>query len=550
MRFHSLFIFLLLLTVASCNKGGKKYVLNGRLNQYVSQEIADILEQPQAKANSPLSEMDSSWVAVLQSFYGQRDYEPAWIRKRRLTKQGDELMELLHNSRSYGIDTGWYSIATLETYFKKNDRIMADTLLAQADVLLSYSYLLMANHLHKGIIDKEGKPINSNQLGEIDMAKHLHTAIDKGRVRESLLQLQPKNIGYRHLQKALEEFLKEHALSVDTLNIPNADSFPAKAQAKAVEQLIRRKYLSPKKTNDNKAYIAALKKFQELNGIEPTGKLDSTTRESLSTSNYDLFLQAALNLQRWRWEQTFDTEYVYINIPSFTLQVLNNEKLVREHNVVVGKASSPTPELSSSITYFIVNPFWSVPRSIATEELLPKIKANTGYLASKHYRLLDNKGNEIDPKSVNWNNVNSRNFNYIIRRDPGTFNDLGQIKFMFPNRYSVYLHDTPSKNLFVNDVRGYSHGCVRLQNPVDFGFFLQERDGCETDCEDLQALIDEMQQKTIVLKKPLTIYIRYYTAAGDEDGHIHFYPDIYGKDKALEHLLAKQPKATGLYTGR
>ncbi len=187
--------------------------------------------------------------------------------------------------------------------------------------------------------------------------------------------------------------------------------------------------------------------------------------------------QAAVNLERWRWEPLADSAYVLINVPAYELLVVARDSVVRRHRVVVGTPRTRTPTLSSRITHFTLAPDWQVPRSIATKEMLPRIRKDVGYLAQHNYALYDGKGRQVNPARVNWATVTARNFAYTIRQSAGCDNSLGNIVFRFANPYSVYVHDTPLRQYFARPARALSHGCVRLQNPMQLAAYLLRREG-------------------------------------------------------------------------
>jgi len=186
----------------------------------------------------------------------------------------------------------------------------------------------------------------------------------------------------------------------------------------------------------------------------------------------------------------------------------------------------------------VFNPDWTVPWSIATKEILPAVRADVGYLARNHYELRDRDGNVVDPATVDWSSITARNFPYTVVQLPGPWNALGRVKFMFPNEHAVYLHDTPSRSLFARAERAFSHGCIRVQEPLDFAEQLLGRDGWSKDRIDAQIATGEM--KTVFLSQRLPVLLLYWTAEVDDDGHLHFYRDIYERDAAILEAL-EQP---------
>ncbi|MBD2768375.1 L,D-transpeptidase family protein [Hymenobacter sp. BT664] len=247
--------------------------------------------------------------------------------------------------------------------------------------------------------------------------------------------------------------------------------------------------------------------------------------------------KAALNLERWRWEAWGPVpEYVYINLPAYELQVVANDAVVRHHRVIVGKPETPTPTLSSTIRYFTLAPDWHVPHSIATKEMLPRLKENPGYLGLNNLSLYDERGRWLDPYSINWVAVTAAHFPYTIRQSAGCENALGNVVFRFANPYSVYLHDTPMRQYFDRPTRAFSHGCIRLAEPLALAAYLLHREGRSVQLPNEAACARQPQPHDVRLRRPLPLFVRYATCVG-EAGHLRFFPDVYGRDEAVRRNL-------------
>jgi murein L,D-transpeptidase YcbB/YkuD len=277
-------------------------------------------------------------------------------------------------------------------------------------------------------------------------------------------------------------------------------------------------------------------KFQADNDLTPDGKIGKYTAKMLSRSTYDIWLQSSLNLQKWRWENQWPSTVFYANIPSYTLKVYENNEIVQTHRTVTGAPITSTPTLDSKLQHFIINPEWYVPYSITSGELIPKMKKDSTYLERNGYSIISKSGVTI--KDIDWNNASSSNFKYSIKQGKGSGNALGRVKFIFNNKHSVYFHDTPSKSFFEKDVRAFSHGCVRIQNPFDLVDYIVKREQYNYLTKDsVQNIVKAGNQKTIKLKQEYPIKIRYYTSAGDSLGNLKTYIDIYQKDVKLKEIL-------------
>ncbi|OON69936.1 hypothetical protein B0919_04080 [Hymenobacter sp. CRA2] len=254
------------------------------------------------------------------------------------------------------------------------------------------------------------------------------------------------------------------------------------------------------------------------------------------------YAQAALNLERWRWQAIVDSDYVLINIPAYELLVVRADSLVRRHRVVVGKPATPTPTLRSAIRSFTLAPDWHVPRSIATKEILPRLKADPGYLARNGYTLYSLQGAMLDPLRINWATVTAQQFPYLIRQSAGCDNALGNIVFRFPNPYSVYLHDTPMRQYFEQPQRAFSHGCIRLEQPLQLAAYLLRRDGSPVRLPDEAACARQPRPRQVPLRRPMPLYVCYATCDA-EWGQLRFYPDIYHRDDALRQAMLSSTSA-------
>jgi murein L,D-transpeptidase YcbB/YkuD len=269
-----------------------------------------------------------------------------------------------------------------------------------------------------------------------------------------------------------------------------------------------------------------------MNSMTDDALVGKWTSRVLAKSNMSRFYQAMLSLEKWRWkkEEEFPERYVRVNIAAYTLKLWDNNKVLRKHRTVCGAYGTQTPEFHATLKRFITNPFWHLPYSIASTESLYGVKKDSNYFIDRGMKLF-REGAEVDPNTVDWSVVTNRNFRYRIRQDGGGSNSLGRVKFLFPNSHSVYFHDTPSKRLFQNDIRAYSHGCIRLHNPFDFAKTLLEIDEQDLTADEFDTLIVNGVQQIIELNTRFEVYIEYYTATGDSTGSINFHPDIYGRDE-------------------
>lgn len=263
------------------------------------------------------------------------------------------------------------------------------------------------------------------------------------------------------------------------------------------------------------------------------GVTDSALTQKLVTRVRDL----CVNMEQWRWEVTKTNQpYIMVNIPSFQLDVVNNDSVVFKTSVIVGTPFSQTPTFDARMVNMILYPYWNVPRDIATKELLPKIKRDSTYLDNSRYRVLDMSGNVVAPESIDWRAHNVNNFPFMLQQTEGQHNALGIVKFNFVNPYNIYLHDTNAKGLFNETNRTLSHGCIRVDRALELARILVSRENRFCSVNDLQRFLKAEKQQQVSLN-PIDLRIRYYTCHPLKDGSIKFYNDVYGKNAMLIDAL-------------
>ncbi len=528
MKFLSfILLFILLVTFTKCKSdsaffGDDQPTLNQLLHQEIENNPNLIFN------NDTLLAKDE-----ILNFYTSNEYQPLWINDSALNQKGQDMVWLIDNAYNYGLLPEFYNSSKINQ--------LKDTAIFKTELLLSNSYLLFITHLKVGFLDtvtmdyawkKDSVNYNWNdKLNEVRASKN---------IKNLVLSHQPKNWEYVQLQKGLEQFVSEYPLDTIHIKIPKFKDDSLKCYQKAKDALVTHHFLKNNTVSDS-IFISQLKHFQLMNGLKDDAIVGKWTGKMLELSNTDRFYKAMLSLEKWRWKKPsdFPSRYIRVNVPSFTLKLWDNNKIVAQHRVVVGKFDTQTPEFHAKLKRMVTNPFWHLPYSIASTEFLAHAKKDSTYFSKKGYKVFRD-GNQIDPKTVDWNAINETNFRYRIRQDGGNGNSLGRLKFLFPNPHSVFIHDTPSKSLFMNDVRSYSHGCVRLHRPFELGKKILELDGNKTPADSLVPIIHRGVQKVIELKQPFEVYIEYYTASADSSGNIIFHPDIYNRDERFLKRIKEQ----------
>jgi len=277
----------------------------------------------------------------------------------------------------------------------------------------------------------------------------------------------------------------------------------------------------------------AVRRFQSRHGLNVDGLVGRATLRALNTTIEQRIDQIRVNLERIQSNSDVaEDSFILVNIAAYKAAVVREGGTVWTTKVIVGDKEDETPVFRSNVTSVVFNPTWSVPHSIASEELLPKIKKDPEFFSRGGYRLYDRDGSGVDPELIDWGLYATDNFPFRLMQLPGSRNQLGQIKFMIPNPYSVCMHDTPAKNLFANSRRALSHGCIRVDDPLAFAEVILA--GEEWTREQIDAKIDAETTATVTLSEPLPVHVVYWTATVDRFGEVHFYRDIYGRDASAQ----------------
>jgi murein L,D-transpeptidase YcbB/YkuD len=288
----------------------------------------------------------------------------------------------------------------------------------------------------------------------------------------------------------------------------------------------------------------AVVQFQNRHGLAPDGAVGRNTLAAINRSPEDLLRTVVVNMERWRWvPRDLGRRRIEINSAAFTLEAFQEGYPVLEMPVIVGEAYTMTPVFSKNMAYLVINPYWDVPPGVLARKILPKIKKSPGYLTANHFELIGGwKGHAtlLDPAAVNWSKVHAGNFPGRLRQTPGPWNSLGLIKFIFPNRFDVYMHDTPQRHLFKRRIRTFSSGCIRVQDPVDLALYVLGSDPSWNRTR-LEETIAGGKTTVIPVRNPVTVHLFYWTFWMDEEGKAHYCEDIYGRDRDLWEALHSVP---------
>lgn len=487
-----------------------------------------------------------SYETVYQ-FYKKNDYANIWSKQELLLPVADSLIQFIANCKLYGLFPKSYhqsQLQTIQQLFNLDTLAQSSrrdaVLWTKADIFLTDAFLSIAKHVHKGRLQTDSIYKNfDSTLGQTYYHQFLSEVLQKGSVHEIFSKLEPKHKAYHELKKAIKPFLDSADFSKQYTYL----SYPYKDSVTFIKSLLHRlkeeKLIdSSVNTIDSSSLAQVLIKVQKQRKLIVDGKFGNQLVASLNSSDLEKFTRIAINLDRYKlMPDTLPVRYIWVNLPSFYMQVMDHDTLVLESKVVVGKAKTRTPLLSSAISDMVTYPQWTIPNSIIIKEILPALKKNPGYLAKKGYDLVTWKGEPIDPYSVNWSNY-KKGIPYKIVQGSGDDNALGILKFNFPNKYSVYMHDTNQRYLFKNDNRSLSHGCVRVQQWEQLVWYISgldsvaavERNARSLPTDSIRNWLQRKEKHVIPVKTKLPVYFRYFTAAG-KNGKLVFYNDIYNEDR-------------------
>ncbi len=493
----------------------------------------------------------ASWHPQLREFYQRRGYQPAWLEAGQPGRMADELREVLGNAAADGLCAEDYHLDQIEYLLAFPSppaglEALDRPLTARLDLLLSDAFLLYVTDLVDGRVDPNRVFDDWHvRPRRVNPSRLLEFALQRGRVKSLLTELLPPHPAYFALRRVLADYQRQW-LAGDWPVVPGGTTLrPGMSDPRL--PLLRQRLqaggdLAAGGGSDSSfdpALVAALKRFQRRHGLAPDGVLGRRTLAELNVPLTTRIRQLELNLERWRWlPKSLGAHHILVNIADFRLTVVEDDRPVLSMPVVVGTAYRKTPVFSGRLSYLELSPYWYVPPTILREDLLPKVKADPGLLAARHFEIVGWDGaTTIDPATIDWQQIDAENFPGMLRQRPGPWNPLGRIKFMFPNPYAVYLHDTADPGLFGREVRSFSSGCIRIQQPFALARYLLAHNPAGAEL-DLGAAALSAIPLRVDLADPLPVHILYWTAWVDGDGRVNFRDDIYRRDLDLELALA------------
>ncbi len=477
--------------------------------------------------------------AALRAFYQPRDWRPAW------SESADTVLAVLGAAGLDGLPTGplHYSVIAARRPATGPARL-ADLDLLMTDGLLRYASAM------------RGQRVDPRQIEDdwfiatppFDAVTYLRDHV--GDILPALQNLQPPYAGYQLLRSKLAE-LRAIAAAGDWPKVPfgpplkpgaTDDRIPAvRRRLMATGELARGDDASPL---FDQPLVAAVQLFQRRHGLADDGVLGRQTIAAMNVSAAERARQVAVNMERWRWlPRHLESNHIVVNVPGAWLEVVDDGKAVLTMRVVVGDPDHPTPAMHAVMNSLVLNPIWRIPASIATNEILPKLKKDPGYLIANDLELVSDSFPPGSPESqgvgIAWKDMST--MPWPVRQRAGSDNALGRIKFNIPNGDDIYLHDTPNRRAFARAFRALSHGCVRVEKPDALALYvLRDKDWSE---KKLETEIDDGDTRTVRLGKHLPVWLLYWTTWVDADGAVQYRDDLYGRDRRLAAALSRATRS-------
>ena len=527
--------------------------LNETADATVSSEVSSELRAMAARGQLGNGLSNAGYREQIKRLYESTNFAPVWVKGDVPTSQATYLIEAFRASRLKGLNPSDYGGEILATQSKS---LKGAPAVAQAsfDASLTAAAMRYVSDLRIGRINPKHLKFGIDvQSKKYDLAEFIgQQVVSAGDVQSVLDKIEPPYAGYRRIERTLSQYL-DLAAKGDGAKVPAGTKAVAPGDTYAgIAQLAERLRLLGDLSQGGSfdsyggALVEGVKHFQARHGLATDGKLDAATLRELNTPLSARVQEIDDALERWRWMPTeFQQPPVLVNIPEFRLRAYSEDnQLALSMKVVVGKAApTQTPVFTDDIRFIVFRPYWNVPSGILRRSVIPGIMKSSGYIARERFEITDSSG-----KLVSANDdiaAGLRSGKYSIRQKPGPANALGLIKFMFPNSHSVYLHSTPSTELFAKSRRDFSSGCIRLEKAAELAAFLlrKQPDGQQPwTVASVQTAMDsgkDNRQVNLTVKVP--VLILYVTAVAEEDGTVHFFDDIYGHDKRLNALLAKGP---------
>ncbi len=500
---------------------------------------------------------------AILAFYKQRNFEPLWVGEYGLNVRAKRLIDALSRAHEEGLMVSRYLPHVLASFQDIPDELFDDPrTVAELEVGLTAKALKFARHASGGQVDpnKIGRSFDLSPP-RVEPAKALESLARTLHPEEYLDALHPTHPVYMKLKARLA---RERGVTGEgepepisseggTIRLGRLDPRVPLIRARLqklgfLEEKGEANELGYDLNSDNpntseapdpylfdKALTKAVRAFQGSKRLGRDGIVGRRTIAALNgQSNENLEEKIELNMERMRWlTRNLGTRHVFVNQAAYMAEMIDNGRKVHQMRVIVGKPQHPTPMFSDEMETVVFNPYWNVPRSIIGAEMMPKLFNDPGYLDRKGFEVIDRRGKKVSSYNVNWWSYTGKTLPYNVRQPPSRGNALGEIKFLFPNKHAVYMHDTPKRNLFANAQRAYSHGCVRIQDPRKFAQIV-----LGWSANKVNGAVEAGQNRPVKLTRKIPVHMTYFTLWPDDSGNLTSRADFYNRDSALKRALS------------
>lgn len=502
--------------------------------------IDPILAELSKRSAAAVNETERNWLSELAGFYGAPDAKPQWVYSGGYLPRGWEAVNGMQHADDYGLDPVDFPVPEIF------DNTPSEAEVAAAEVQLSLAVTRYAYYARGGRITPTQLSLwlDRPAAQQLYASEVMRAVADSNNVTATLRSYHPQNPQFDLLRRA---YLAERGgvAAAETITIPSGPSLKRGDRGPDVPLIRKRLDVQAEAGNEtlvDRPLLAAVRAFMSEQGYGRKRAIDDEVRAALSKpvqagggKKKALLQKYIANMERWRWAPAnFGTLYVWNNLPEFQTRVIKNGEVIHEERIVIGTPSTQTPVFSDEMSKVIFQPEWGVPESIKIRDLLPKLRGgDTSVLQRRNMRIYAD-GKEISPSRFNWNKVDPRSVPIVQRAGPS--NPLGTLKFIFPNAHDVYMHDTPSKGLFAEKERTFSHGCIRVRNPQRFAeVLLGQVDGWSP--EDVARQLKIKDTRQVDLKTLIPVHNTYFTLVADADGNVTSLTDVYGHDKRVTDAL-------------
>jgi L,D-transpeptidase YcbB len=492
---------------------------------------------------------------ALSAFYATTGYQRAW-QSPDLRRQ---LIDAVEQAAGEGLNPADYHADILSGLALRPMSDFSEDLRADLDLLFSDAFLMLGSHMLEGKVNPQTVHAEwTANRRQRKMESVLTEALEHGDIAVTLDSLRPADPAYRKLMAArqdLTELLGQPWLPLavrPTIRPGDQDDRMSEIRHRLsrLGELKEQPPTGEAPRHYDESLEMAVARFQARHGLEPDGLIGPNTLTALNLMPVERLRQIDATLERWRWlPESLGETYVLVNIAGFELKMVENGKEVLRKRVIVGQPFRQTPVFSDRIRYLVFNPTWTVPRTVMIQDQLPQIVRDPDYLSRLKisvYRGWGADRQKVDPLDVDWSSLNRNNFPFQLVQEPGPQNALGQVKFMFPNQYAVYLHDTPGRGLFTRTERSFSSGCIRVEQPFDLAQRLLAASP-EWSREKIDRVVSEAEPRTVLLPEPVPVHIQYWTSWVDSQGRLQSRNDLYNRDARLIDQLRGTPDGDALY---